>query len=92
MEFKFQIFLARTLPEREAALKAQAQARGMSVEEWLLDLTRQIRPAAARSLQDELTPEEWVRQFNAWVEGHDRTTLPLSDDAISRENIYADRV
>lgn len=79
-------------PEREAAFKAQAQARGISVEEWLLELTKQTRPVAARSLQDELTPEEWVRQFNAWVEGHSRATPPLSDDAISRENIYADRV
>jgi hypothetical protein len=84
-------------PEREAALKAQAQARGISVEEWLLELARQTRPAVVRSLtvrslQDELTPEEWVRQFNAWIEGHDRTTPPLSDDAISRENIYTDRV
>jgi hypothetical protein len=26
---------------------------------------------------DELTPEEWVRQFNAWVEGHHRTTRPV---------------
>jgi len=78
-------------PEREAALKAHAQARGMSVEEWLLELTKPTGPAAARSLQDELTPEEWVRQFNAWVEGHDRTTPPLSDEAISRESIYPDR-
>jgi hypothetical protein len=78
-------------PEREAALKAQAQARGMSIEEWLLDLTKQTRPAAARSLQDELTPKEWVRQFNAWVEGHDRTAPPLSDEAIGRESIYPDR-
>jgi hypothetical protein len=79
-------------PEREAALKAQAQARGMSVEEWLLELTKQTRPAAARSLQDELTPEEWVRQFNAWVDGHDCTAPPLSDEAISRESIYPDRL
>jgi hypothetical protein len=79
-------------PEREAALKARAQARGMSVEEWLLELTKQTRPGEARSLQDELAPEEWVRQFNAWVESHDRTSAPLSDDAISRESIYTDRV
>ena len=78
-------------PEREAALKAQAQARGMTVEEWLLELARQARPVAVRSLQDELTAEEWVRQFNAWVEGHDRTVAPLSDEAISRESIYPDR-
>jgi hypothetical protein len=36
----------------------------MSVEEWLLDLAKQIRPAMARSLQDELTPEEQI--FPAW--------------------------
>jgi hypothetical protein len=85
------ILTLKLSPEREAALKAQAQARGMSVEEWLLELTKQIRPTAARSLQDELTPQEWVRQFNAWVEGHDRTTPLLSDEAISRESIYPDR-
>jgi hypothetical protein len=79
-------------PEREAAFKAQARARGMSIEEWLLELAKQAWPAAARSLQDELTPEEWVRQFNAWVDGHGRATQPLSDDAISRENIYSDRI
>jgi hypothetical protein len=45
----------------------------------------------AASLQDALTPEEWVRQFHAWAEGHDRTTPLLSNEAISRENIYPDR-
>jgi hypothetical protein len=34
-------------PEREAALKAQAQARGMSVEQWLLDLTEQFAPSTS---------------------------------------------
>ncbi len=43
------------------------------------------------SFQDEVTPEEWVRQFHAWAEGHDRTTPSLSDAAISRENTYPDR-
>ncbi len=64
----------------------------MSVEAWLLELTDDTRPTDPRSLQDELTPQEWVRQFNAWVEGHDRSTPLLSDDAISRESIYSDRV
>jgi len=31
-------------PEREAALKAQAQARGMSVEDWLLQIADQLAP------------------------------------------------
>ena len=81
----------RLSPEGEAALKAQAHARGMSVEEWLLELAKRTWPLLARSLQDELTREEWVRQFDVWVEGHDRTLPPLSDEAISRESIYPDR-
>ncbi len=44
------------------------------------------------SLQDQLSPEEWVRQFHAWAESHDRTMPLLSDEAISRENIYPDRI
>ena len=48
--------------------------------------------APAMSMQDQLSPEEWVRQFHAWAEGHDRTTPLLSDEAISRENIYPDRI
>ncbi len=32
-------------PERAAALKAQARARGLSLEQWLLDLACQHAPA-----------------------------------------------
>ena len=31
-------------PEREAALQAQAQARGLTVEQWLLQLAEQSGP------------------------------------------------
>ena len=51
-----------------------------------------IRESNVKPLQDESTPEEWVQQFHAWAEGHDRTTPLLSDEAISRENIYPDRI
>jgi hypothetical protein len=42
-------------PEKEAALKAQAQAKGLSVEQWLLDLASRAtgEPApAGRNLVD----------------------------------------
>ena len=81
--------------ELETALKAQAQAHGMTLEGWLERIAAErVPPKATKptSLQDELTPEEWVRQFDAWVDGHDRTTPLLSDEAISRESIYPDRV
>lgn len=78
--------------ELEAALKAQALAHGLTLEAWLQKIAAdQVKPATLRSLQDELTPEEWIREFDAWVAGHDRTTPLLSDEAISRESIYPDR-
>lgn len=37
------------------------------------------------------TPEEWSQRFHEWVEGHRELEIPsLSDEAISRENIYGD--
>jgi hypothetical protein len=79
-------------PEREAALKVQAQARGMSVEQWLLDLTEQLAPSTSIAHLQKTNPEEWARQFHEWAESHDRTTPLLSDEAISRESIYPDRI
>jgi hypothetical protein len=79
--------------EIEAVLAVQAQAHGMTLEAWVQKIAAdRAQPARPRSLQDELTPEEWVRQFDAWVASHDRTTPLLSDEAISRESIYPDRI
>jgi hypothetical protein len=36
-------------PEREAALRAQAQARGLSIEQWLLQLAEQSVPSPLQS-------------------------------------------
>ena len=85
-------------PEKEAKLIAAAQAKGLSTDALVREaLDRILADATApagrpRSLQDELTPEEWVRQFDAWVDSHDRTAPLLSDEAISRESIYPDRI
>jgi hypothetical protein len=85
-------------PEKEARLIAAAQAKGLSTDALVREALDRIladAPAPAgtpRSLQDELTPEEWVQQLDAWVDSHDRTTPLLSDEAISRESIYPDRV
>ena len=77
--------------EKEAVLKAQAEARGMSIEEWLLQLAEQhLQPASIAHLQ-RTDPREWAVQFHLWAESHDRTTPLLSDEAVSRESIYPDR-
>jgi hypothetical protein len=78
-------------PEREAVLMAQAQARGMSIEQWLLELTEQFTPPNSIAHWQRTNPQEWARQFRAWAESHDPNTPVLSDEAMSRESIYPDR-
>ena len=78
-------------PERGAALKAQAEACGMSVEKWFLHLAEQLAPAESIAHLQKSDPAEWARRFHEWAEGHDRTTPLLSDESISRESIYSDR-
>src|SRR3954469_5756320 len=82
-------------PEREEKLKAQAKAHGLSVEQWLVQLAElQIQPQGQASIAhlQKTNPKEWIRQFRTWADGHDRTTPLLSDEAISRESIYPDRI
>jgi hypothetical protein len=77
--------------EKAEALKA---ARGLTVEQWVEQIAGQhaaAPPASIAHLQ-KTDPKEWARQFHEWAEGHDRTTPLLSDDAISRDSIYPDRV
>ncbi len=45
------------------------------------------RAGAEAGLWNTTTPEEWVRDFRAWVAGH-KDGPGLSDEAISRDTIY----
>lgn len=74
-------------PEVEAGLLAQAEANGVSLEEYLLSL---IEGAALSAMQKELSPEKRAAAFEAWSAGH-RSTPDLSDQAVSRESMYEGR-
>jgi hypothetical protein len=75
----------------EQAFIAEAQAKGVSVDELVRDVVLSARPRPQTEYQ-ELPPEEWIRKFHAWVESHAADNLPvLSDEAISRDSIYEDR-
>jgi hypothetical protein len=64
----------------------------LTVERWLQNIAENyISPRSFAHLQ-KTNPKEWARRFHEWAESHDRTTPPLSDEAISRESIYPDRV
>jgi len=74
--------------EKAAVLKAQAEARGLTVERWLEQIVEPyLQPVSIAHLQ-KTDPKEWARQFHEWAESHDRTTPLLSDEAVSRESIY----
>jgi len=67
-------------PEVEAGLLAQAQASGMTMEEYVQTV---IEGAVSPSIQKALSPEERAASFEAWSVGH-RSTPPLSGYAVSR--------
>ncbi|WP_219341430.1 hypothetical protein [Nevskia soli] len=84
----------RLNPETEADLLARANAEGLNVSDFVqnLVLERISIPAEPSLPAYDLPPQEWVRQFEAWTCSHAGRNLPvLSDEAISRESIYADR-
>jgi hypothetical protein len=74
-------------PELEAGLVAQAQASGMTVEEYLLSV---VEGAVLPTMQKTLSAEERAAAFAAWSAGH-RPTPPLSDYAVSRDSVYEGR-
>ena len=73
-------------PELEARLRAQAEARGMQLPEHLCHV---LAEQAGASKVRRKTPEERIRLWRD-VSGLP-DTKPLSDEAISRESIYAER-
>jgi hypothetical protein len=65
----------------------QAQATGLTVEEYLLSMVEDVVLPGARPA---LSSEERAAAFEAWSANH-RDTPPLSDYAVSREAMYNDR-
>jgi hypothetical protein len=74
-------------PEIEAGLFAQAQAVGVTVEEYLLSM---VESAVLPATPQTLSAEERAKEFEAWSAGH-RPTPPLSDYAVSRDAMYEGR-
>ena len=74
-------------PEVEASLVAQAQFRGLFLEDYLSQIMHeQSRIANAPTL----SAEEWIEEFQSWIDSIPDTPI-LSDHALSRETMYPDR-
>ena len=82
--------------ELEAALKAQAREHGLSVDRVARRVLANVLTPGAEDEEDGIshgteTPgEAKARAFVEWAKSH-RDTPPLSDEAISRANLYPDR-
>jgi hypothetical protein len=72
-------------PELEAELVTRAEARGMTLEDYLLSLVEGALLPNTRG-----TPEERAAAFESWIKSHRAFAPPLSDYAVSRESIYDD--
>ena len=75
-------------PEVEAQLAAQANARGLSLEDYLKRVIElQATTQAAFNSAQTMSYDEWERGFEALIESFPQQPV-LSDEAISRDSIY----
>jgi hypothetical protein len=72
--------------ETARRLSELAASRGLSVEAYLKTLLDSEVTKSESSSQ--LTPREKANSFIEWANSHHLSAPPLSDEAMSRENIY----
>ena len=79
-------------PEIEAGIFERAQAKGLSVEDYLCQIVaREFTPKSADAIdRRNLTPEQWAKQFEEWADSFPSAKL-IPDEALRRENLYSDR-
>lgn len=75
-------------PEIEAQLLAQANARGLSLQDYLKSVVElQAGARAALTSIEAMSHEEWEREFEAFIDSFPQQPV-LSDEAIGRDSIY----
>lgn len=72
-------------PEREAALTAQARARGLTVEQWLIQLAEQSEPLPAPAGEDTRPIWEVIAETMKSVPPEEFAKLP-SDGASEHDH------
>ncbi len=79
-------------PEVEAGLKAQAQAAGLSLAQFLSRELEAIAPAAPAQSPETPTAgsDQWEKEFDEWLDSFPQHPV-LSEETFRRENWYPDR-
>ena len=76
-------------PEVASKIQVRARERGVSVDEYLRELIDQ--KGAQSETSNGLSPQERVRLLREWASGHSHNSPLLSNEAVSRKNIYRER-
>ena len=77
-------------PEAESQLEREAARHGLDVGEYarvLIEQNLSTPSSGGPSLWRSLSPEEWVREFEAWTESH-RDLPVLPPEAYERASFY----
>jgi hypothetical protein len=81
-------------PEIEASLQAQAQAAGLSLDQFVshqLEVLARNNTLPSHSETSKLdTADQWESELDQWLDSFPQHPL-LPDEAIERENWYPDR-
>lgn len=86
-----EVLAAKPIAEIPAPIRQGFKESGMSAEELAALFTQarqEVRRERKENAQAALSPREKVAALRQWVAGLDRNTPLLSDEAISRANIY----
>jgi hypothetical protein len=73
----------------EVVLSLSPEERSLLEEK--LKATQAQTEGQERPFYETATPKERAKAFREWAESHPRNSPSLSDEAISRESIYAER-
>jgi len=85
--------LEQVKPETAAIIAHLANARGLSIDEFLRSIlpSDEVVNGVERPLYETATPEELAQAFLAWAYSHDLNSPGLTLDDVSRESIYEGR-
>jgi len=72
-------------------LRTKAEAKGLTIADWLRSLAETEPRLSQASFFETASPEERAKAVEEWASRQRSVAPPLSDEAISRESIYADR-
>ncbi|MGK7956670.1 MAG: hypothetical protein AB4063_15680 [Crocosphaera sp.] len=76
-------------PELENKIQQEAKLKGLSVEKYISLLIQESLENKNKQQSESLEYEAWEEKLNQFINRSvDVTIQPLSDEAISRENIY----